>query len=84
MIVQVSEDSNKPPKLLMLGELSEVHIPSKETHVLKTLVMYRKALRNESTAVKNMVHAILAMHGVVIHETDIFGKRVIRKIEGCI
>ena len=75
------EDSYKLAKLLRLGELPEVHIPSKETDDLKTLVRYRKSLGEESTVVKNRVHAILAMHGVVIDETDIFGRHGIKKIE---
>ena len=75
------EDSYKLAKLLRLGELPEVHIPSKETDDLKTLVRYRKSLGEESTVVKNRVHAILEMHGVVIDETNIFGRRGIKKIE---
>jgi hypothetical protein len=38
----------------------------------------------ESTAIKNRIHAILAMHGIVIDETDIFRKRGMRKIEEAI
>ena len=75
------EDSYKLAKLLRLGDFPEVHIPSRETNDLKTLVRYRKSLGEESTAVKNRIHAIVAMHGVLIDETDIFGRRGIRKIE---
>ena len=78
------EDSYKLAKLLRFGELPEVYIASKDTNDLKTLVRYRKSLGEESTVVKNRVHAILSMHGVVIYETDIFGKRGKRKIEDCI
>ena len=75
------EDSYKLAKLLRIGELPEVHIPSMESDDLKTLVRYRKSLGEECTAVKNGIHAMLAMHGIAISETDIFGKRGLRKIE---
>ena len=68
------EDSCKLAKLLRIGELPEVHISSRETDDLKTLVRYRRSLGEESTAIKNRVHAILAMHGIAIDESDIFGK----------
>ena len=75
------EDSYKLAKLLRLQELPEVHIPSRESDDLKTLVRYRKSLGEESTAIKNRIHAILAMHGIAIDESDTFGKRGMRKIE---
>ena len=75
------EDSYKLAKLLRLQELPEVHMPSRESDDLKTLVRYRKSLGEESTAIKNMIHAMLAMHGIAIDESDIFGKRGMRKIE---
>ena len=75
------EDSYKLAKLLRIGELPEVHIPSRESDDLKTLVRYRKSPGKECTAVKNRIHAMLAMHGIAINETDIFGKRGLRKIE---
>ena len=58
-----------------------MHITSRESDDLKTLVRYRKSLGEESTAIKNMIHAMLAMHGIAIDESDIFGKRGMRKIE---
>ena len=78
------EDSYKLAKLLRIGELPEVHISSRETDDLKTLVRYRRSLGEESTAIKNRIHAILAMHGIAIDESDIFGKRGMRKIEEAI
>ena len=78
------EDSYKLAKLLGVGELPEVHISSRETDDLKTLVRYRRSLGEESTAIKNRIHAILAMHGIAIDESDIFGKRCMRKIEEAI
>ncbi len=38
-------------------------------------------MSEESTAIKNGIHALLTMHGIVIDETDIFGKRGMKKIE---
>ena len=38
------EDSYKLAKLLMIGELPEVHIPSRYSDDLRSLVRYRKAL----------------------------------------
>ena len=75
------EDSYKLAKILRIGELPEVHIPSRESDDLKTLVRYRKSPGKECTAVKNRIHAMLAMHGIAINETDILGKRGLRKIE---
>ena len=78
------EESYKLAKLLRIGELPEVHISSRETDDLKTLVRYRRSLGEESTAIKKMIYGILAMHGIAIDESDIFGKRGMRKIEEAI
>ena len=69
------EDSYKLAKLLRLQELPEVHIPSRESDDLKTLVRYRKSLGEAITMIKNRVHAILASAGIRIDATDIFGKK---------
>ena len=69
------EDSYKLAKLLRLQELPEVHIPSRESDDLKTLVRYRKSLGEAITMIKNRVHAILASAGIRIDATDIFDRK---------
>ena len=76
------EDSYKLAKLLRLQELPEVHIPSRESDDLKTLVRYRKSLGEAITMIKNRVHAILASAGIRIDATDIFGKKGMKCILG--
>ncbi len=69
------EDSYKLAKLLRLGALPEVHLPSRYSDDLRSLVRYRKALGESITMIKNRVHAILTSAGISIDATDIFGKR---------
>jgi len=76
------EDSYKLVKLLRLGELPEVHIPSEYSDELKSLVRYRKSLGEEATAIKNKIHAILSLHGITVDATDVFGRKGMREIEG--
>ena len=75
------EDSYKLAKLLRLGELPEVHLPSEYSDDLKSLVRYRKSLGEEVTVIKNRIHALLTMHGISIDATDIFGRKGFREIE---
>ena len=75
------EDSYKLAKLLRLGELPEVHLPSEYSDEVKSLVRYRKSLGEEATAIKNKIHAILSLHGITVDATDIFGKKGMREIE---
>ena len=76
------EDSYKLAKLLRLGELPEVHLPSEYSDDLKSLVRYRKSLGEEVTMIKNRIHALLTMHGISIDATDIFERKGMREIEG--
>ena len=76
------EDSYKLAKLLRLGELPEVHLPSEYSDDLKSLVRYRKSLGEEVTMIKNRIHELLTMHGIGIDATDIFGRKGMREIEG--
>ena len=69
------EDSYKLAKLLRLGELPEVHLPSRYSDDLRSLVRYRRSLGESITMLKNRVHAILASAGIKIDATDIFGKK---------
>ena len=41
---------------------------------------YRKSIVEEINMLKNRVHSILTGHGIIIHATDIFGRRGIRSI----
>lgn len=77
------EDSYKLAKLLRLGELPEVHLPSEYSDDLKSLVRYRKSLGEEVTMIKNRIHALLSLHGIRIEATDIFGRRGMREIVQC-
>ena len=69
------EDSYKLAKLLRLEELPEVHLPSRYSDDLRSLVRYRKAPGESIVMIKNKVHAILASAGIRINATDIFGKK---------
>ena len=53
------EDSYKLAKLLRLGELPEVHLPSRYSDDLRSLIRYRRSLGEITTVRKNRVHAIL-------------------------
>lgn len=75
------EDSYKLAKLLRLGELPEVHLPTRFSDDLRSIVRYRKSLGEEITMIKNRVHAILTKNGISINATDIFGKRGLREID---
>lgn len=75
------EDSYKLAKLLRLGELPEVYLPSQFSDDLRSIVRYRKSLGEEVTMIKNRVHAMLTKNGITIHATDIFGRRGLREIE---
>ena len=75
------EDSYKLAKLLRLGELPEVHLPSRESDDLRSLVRYRKSLGEEITRIKNRVHALLSVHGITLKQADIFGKSGLVEID---
>ena len=81
-IIQTFNLPYKLAKLLRLGELPEVHLPSEYSDDLKSLVRYRKSLGEEVTMIKNRIHAILSMHGIIVDATDIFGRKGLREIEG--
>jgi transposase len=75
------EDSYKLAKLLRLGELSEVHLPSRESDDLRSIVRYRKSIGNEITMIKNRIHGLLTRSGIRIKATDIFGRSGLIEIE---
>ena len=78
------EDSYKLAKLLRLQELPEVHLPSRYSDDLRSLVRYRRSLGEAITMIKNRVHAILASAGIRIDATDIFGKKGMKCILGSV
>ncbi len=67
-------------KLLRLGELPESYLPSEDIDSIRTLVRYRKSLGKELIIIKNKIHALLTINGIIIKGTDIFGKRGLRTI----
>jgi len=75
------EDSYKLAKLLRLGELPEVHLPSKESDDLRSITRYRKSIGEEITMLKNRIHALLSSYGISIEATDIFGKKGTAEID---
>ena len=76
------EDSYKLAKLLRLGELPEVHLPSRSSDDLRSLTRYRRSIGNDITMIKNRIHALLSSYGMAIDATDIFGKKGIAQIHG--
>jgi transposase len=74
------EDSYKLAKILRLGELPEVHLPSKDSDNLRSLTRYRRSIGEEITMIKNRIHALLSSYGIAIDATDVFGKKGIAQI----
>ena len=63
------EDSYKLANLLRLGSLLEVHLPSRYSDDLRSLIKYIRSLGEITTVRKNRVHAILTSAGITSHET---------------
>jgi transposase len=57
-------DRYKLAKLLRLGELPEVHLSSRYSYDLRSLIRYRRSLGESITMLKNRAHAILASAGI--------------------
>ena len=74
------EYSYKLAKLLRLGELPEVYLPSKYSDDLRSLVRYRRSLGESITMIKNRVHAILTSAGISIDAVDKLGKKGMKLI----
>lgn len=75
------EDSYKLAKPSGLGELAEVHPPSRGSDNLKSLVRDRKSFSQEMTGIKNRIHGTVALHVLSVDATDIFRIRSLREIE---
>jgi len=75
------DDSYKLAKLLILNELKEVYIPSKEAETLRTLVWYRESLEEDITRLKKQIHAIFSRYGIHINAGDILKEKGLNEIE---
>ena len=65
---------------LRTGDLPESYLPTKEIDELRTAIRYRRSMGEEITSIENRVHALLAIHGIRIEASDIFGKRSLNMI----
>ena len=59
-------DSRKIAKSLKNGELEGIHVPSKQTEELRSLVRYRKTVVKEISRHKNRIKSFLYRHGIAI------------------
>lgn len=57
-------DAEKLAKLLFLGEVPPVHVPSLEVRDWRALIEFRRRLIDKRTRVKNALRSILATHGI--------------------
>ncbi|HLH86319.1 MAG TPA: transposase [Thermoplasmataceae archaeon] len=57
-----------------------MHLPSRYSDDIRSLIRYRISLGKIITMLKNRVHAILTSAGISIDATDIFGKRGVKCI----
>jgi transposase len=56
-------DALKTAKLSALSQLSPVHVPAKPVRQWRSLMQYRHKLVERRTAVRNSIHALLAVQG---------------------
>lgn len=59
-------DAEMLAELLRLNAIPESYIPPKELRELRELTRFRQSLVRNSTTIKNQIHAILAMRGIVV------------------
>jgi len=57
------EDALKLARLCVMNQLSAVHVPVKEVRQWRSLIQYRHTLVERRTAMRNAVHALLAVQG---------------------
>ncbi|MHB1902066.1 MAG: IS110 family RNA-guided transposase [Cuniculiplasma sp.] len=74
-------DSIELAKLMVDHDFNEAYLPTDEIDEIRTLVRYRKSLGEENTIIKNKVHAILTLHGIMVQSSDIFGNRSLTLIK---
>ncbi len=64
-----------------MNELPEVHLPSRESDDLRSLVRYRRSMGRDVTMPKNRIHAMLTSYGILIDKSDIFGVKGMKAVE---
>jgi transposase len=57
------EDALKLARLYVMNQLSAVHVPAKDVRQWRSLVQYRHTLVERRTAMRNAIHALLAVQG---------------------
>jgi len=57
-------DARKMAVLLSIGEIPAVHIPSKEVRQWRQMLLHRRRVVNQTTAVKNRVRALIKSQGL--------------------
>ena len=65
---------------MRIGESPEVHLPSRESDDLRSMVRDRRSNVEESTRIKNKTDSMLSLHGLMLEQTDIFGKSGLSEI----
>ncbi|EQD67035.1 transposon ISC1491, partial [mine drainage metagenome] len=58
-------DSRELAKLMVDRDFNEAYLPTDDIDEIRTLVRYRKSLGEENTIIKNKVHAILTLYGIM-------------------
>ena len=74
-------DSRELAKLMVDRDFNEAYLPTDDIDEIRTLVRYRKSLGEENTIIKNKVHAILTLYGIMVQSSDIFGSRSLTLIK---
>lgn len=57
------QDALKLARLSVMNQLSPVHVPVKEVRQWRSLIQYRCTLVERRTAIRNAIHALLAVQG---------------------
>lgn len=57
------EDALKLARLSVMNQLSAVHVPVREVRQWRSLIQYRHTLVERRTAMRNAIHALLAVQG---------------------
>lgn len=67
-------DSATLAHLLRTNLVPQSYLAPREVREVRELLRYRAALVKQQTAIKNRVHAVLALHGQISPATDLFGR----------
>lgn len=73
------QDALKLGRMSVMGQLSLVHVPQKEVRQWRSLIQYRHTLVERRVAIRNSIHALLAVAGgeVVIRS---WNKRMVEEL----